>query len=233
MVEQDAGVVGAEQRRHLQGVLLDMDGTLVDTEPYWFEAEKEAMRRLDGPWTHADQHACVGGPLSKVADYMNQRAARPQPEETVIGWVMVSMVRQVRAGLDPLPGVLPLLANLSSAGVPTALVSSSYRPLVDACVEVLGRRWFSATVAGDELDSTKPHPEPYLRAAGLLGVDPRYCVAIEDSPPGVASAEAAGCVVLVVPSVREIPEGPLRTVRSSLAGVNVGQLEDLVTLHRP
>jgi beta-phosphoglucomutase-like phosphatase (HAD superfamily) len=109
-------------------------------------------------------------------------------------------------------------------GVPMALVSSSYRVLVDAALETIGRHWFATTVAGDEVRHGKPHPEPYLTAARRLGVEPATCVVFEDSPTGLAAGEAAGCYCVAMPNVVPISAGPRRTVLASLADVDVDAL---------
>src|SRR5690606_3250690 len=97
------------------------------------------------------------------------------------------------------PGALELLAQLTAAGVPSAIVTASYRPMVDAVVALTPPGSFAAVVTGDEVARGKPDPLPYLRAAELLGVDPEHCVAIEDSPPGITAALASGARTLGVP----------------------------------
>ena len=127
------------------------------------------------------------------------------------------MVELFATSLQAMPGAVELLAALHADGVPQALVSSSYRVLVDAVLAV-GHGPFAVTVAGDEVGDGKPHPEPYLTAATRLGVPPEACVAIEDSPTGVASAVAAGVPTLAVEHLVPISPGPLRTVVHSLEG---------------
>jgi HAD superfamily hydrolase (TIGR01509 family) len=139
------------------------------------------------------------------------------------------MVELFAQQITVLPGVPELLAELARHEVPVALVSSSYRVLVDA-VLAHGIGHFPVTVAGDEVRQGKPHPEPYDTACRRLGVDPRRCVVLEDSPAGVASGQAAGCAVVAVPSVAGvvIDEAPRRLVASSLAQVDVGRLRALI-----
>ncbi|NUU25422.1 MAG: HAD family hydrolase, partial [Streptomycetaceae bacterium] len=117
---------------------------------------------------------------------------------------------------------------LDAAGVPLALVTASYRAIVDAVLPSLGAHHFSVTVAGDEVERSKPHPDPYLAAATGLGVDPARCIVLEDSPTGVAAGEAAGCVVIAIPSMTDIPAGPRRTVIPSLDGIDLPFLHRLV-----
>ena len=126
------------------------------------------------------------------------------------------------------PGAQELLVAVHDAGVPAALVTSTHRRLTEIALDTLGRTQFKATVCGDEVTHPKPAPDPYLRAADLLGVDPRSCVAIDDSPLGITSAEAAGCAVLAVPSEVPIAPAPTRTVCPTLAGLTVDDLAALL-----
>jgi HAD superfamily hydrolase (TIGR01509 family) len=212
----------------LQGVLFDMDGLLVDSEPIWFEAECEVMARLQGEWSEADQHALVGGSLAHTVSYLLARAQRPASREEVGRWLVEGMAGLLMSRtLTMLPGAGELLAEVRAAGVPHALVTSSERPIMDAVLLQLGVS-FTATVCADDVEISKPAPDPYLLAASLLGADPGRCVALEDSPNGVASAEAAGCRLIAVPSLVPIPARPGRVVAASLREVNLAMLRRLV-----
>jgi HAD superfamily hydrolase (TIGR01509 family) len=216
-------------RGELQGVLFDMDGLLVDSEPLWFEVECSVMARLDGRWSEADQRALVGGSLPRTVSYLLDRAVRPASREEVGRWLVDGMTSLLMSRpLTALPGARELLAEVRTAGLPHALVTSSERPIMDAVLLRLGVA-FDATVCADDVSHGKPDPEPYLRAAGLLGADPRSCVALEDSPNGVASAEAAGCRLIAVPSLVPILPGPGRVVAASLSQIGLATLRDLVS----
>jgi len=124
------------------------------------------------------------------------------------------------------PGAIEALALVRSTGLPTALVTSTERALTDLALPTLDPTNFDVVICGDEVNGhNKPHPEPYLRAARMLGVTPTHCLAIEDSPTGVTSATSAGCTVLVIPSEVPVPPGPRRTFRDSLAGLTLADLE--------
>jgi len=212
----------------LLGVLFDMDGLLVDSEPYWFEVESAVMERLDGQWSPADQQALIGGSLPRTVAYLMARASRPASPEQVGRWLVDGMTALLRSRpLPMLPGAAGLLEEVRSAGVPHALVTSSERPVMNAVLSQIGAG-FSATVCADDVRHGKPHPEPYLRAAALLGADPKRCVALEDSPNGVASAEAAGCRLVAVPSLVPILARPGRVVAGSLTEVDLPLLRKLV-----
>jgi HAD superfamily hydrolase (TIGR01509 family) len=203
-------------------VLFDMDGLLIDSEPLWLAAETDVMARLGGhPWTPADQQELLGGSLEKTVGYLRAKATRPQPPDVIADWLMSGVEDRVRTHGVPLqPGAAKLLAAVKAAGLPHALVTSSERSFMDAVLFSTGMR-FDLTVCADDVTHTKPDPEPYLRAAKLLGVEPARCSALEDSPNGVASATAAGCRVFAVPSLLPIGPAPGRTVVGSLLDLRV------------
>ena len=205
-------------------VLFDMDGTLIDSEPVWFETEARLLAEYGfelGPehWAHV-----LGQPNEVSAKYLLGISGIELTWQELSDRIEFAMVEQLSQGLDLLPGAKELLVELQAAGVPTALVSASSRRIVDACIGAIGADFFRHTVSGDDVTRSKPDPEPYLLAAKLLDVDPVRCVALEDSPNGVASATAAGCRVLAVPSLVPIPPAPGRVVVASLAGVSLGEL---------
>jgi len=197
-------------------VLFDMDGLLIDSEPLWLAAERSVMARLGSGWTEADQAALLGGSLERTVRYLLAKAARPAPAEAIGEWLMADIAERVRRDGVPLrPGARELLTAVAAAGLPRALVTSSERSFMDAVLASTGLR-FDVLVCAEDVTATKPDPEPYLLAAKLVGVPPGDCFALEDSPNGVASAEAAGCRVFAVPSLLPIPPAPGRTVVRSL-----------------
>ena len=200
-------------------VLWDMDGTLVDTEPYWIECEYEIVESFGGTWSDEHAHALVGNELLVSAAYLQEVGGVPLPPEEIVELLLDGVIERVRRHVPWRPGVESLLDRLNAASVPCALVTMSYRRLAQAVVELLPTGRFAAVVTGDEVDNGKPHPEPYLTAAALLGAEPAQCVAIEDSPTGVASAEAAGVPVLAVRNMVAIPPAPGRTLIDDLRGL--------------
>ena len=211
----------------LLGVLFDMDGLLVDTEPLWFEVESIVMDRLGGSWGPADQEALVGGSLNRSLDYLLAKATRPASRETVARWMVDGMVDLLTTRPVPvMPGARELLAEVAAAGVPYGLVTSSERPVMEAVLARLEVR-FPVTVCGDDVSRSKPDPEPYLLAAAKVGADPRQCAALEDSPNGVAAAEAAGCLTVAVPSMVPIPPAATRLVVRSLTELSLDRLRAL------
>jgi HAD superfamily hydrolase (TIGR01509 family) len=202
-------------------VLFDMDGLLIDSEPLWLEAETAVMAQLGSGWTTADQVQLLGGSLDRTVRYLLAKATRPASPEEVAEWLMSGIAELVRdRGVPVQPGARELLAEVAAAGLPHALVTSSERRFMDAVLARTGLR-FDALVCAEDVTVTKPDPEPYLLAAKLLGTDPACCFALEDSPNGVASAEAAGCRVIAVPSLVPIEPAPGRTVVRSLTELRV------------
>lgn len=192
--------VAGEVGRQLQAVLVDMDGTLVDSEPYWKRHEVALMHEHGLEWTDEDAAQMVGNALLVSAHHLHGRGVRLEPA-AIVDRMVEGVLGDLRRHVPWLPGARELLGELDDRGVPVALVTMAYRSLAETVAGALPRGRFEVIVSGDEVQRGKPHPEPYLRAAQLLGVDPSRCVAIEDSRTGVASAEAAGCVSLVVPHV--------------------------------
>ena len=197
-------------------VLFDMDGLLIDSEPLWLQVETVVMARLGAEWTEADQAQLIGGSLDRSVRYMLSRATKAVPPDLVGEWLMSGIAEMVRrSGVPIQPGARELVAEVAAAGLPHALVTSSERRFMNQVLASTGLR-FDALVCADDVSVTKPDPEPYLLAAKLVGVPPGDCFALEDSPNGVASAEAAGCRVIAVPSLLPIEPAPGRTVVHSL-----------------
>jgi len=204
-----------------------MDGLLVDTEPLWFETEADVMARLGAPWTKQDQEQLLGGSMDNTVGYLLARATKPVPPADVARWMTEGMLRRAAEGrVIVRPGARELLNEVAATGIPYALVTGSQRPFTEAVLASTGFR-FPVTVTGDDVARTKPDSEPYLLAAKLLDADPEQCVALEDSPNGVASATSAGCLVVAVPTLLPIPPAPRRLVARSLTEVKLATLRAL------
>ena len=187
-------------------VLWDMDGTLVDTEPYWIAAEHAIVEEHGGTWNDEFAHELVGNDLMVSAAFIRENSPITWEPERIVEELLARVVSQVQEHVPWRPGARELLEALGEAGVPNALVTMSWRTLADAVVTTLPEGTFAAVVTGDEVARGKPHPEPYLTAARVLGVSPLDCVAIEDSPTGVRAAVAAGVPTIAVPHVVSVPE---------------------------
>ena len=179
----------------LAAALWDFDGTLADTEPIWIEGEFELVGQLGGSWSVEHAHQLVGNSLLDSGAYiLNTIGRHDLTPEWVVRWLLGYVVDRVTRGPIPWrPGAVELLTELRAAGVPCALVSASYRILIDAALARLPQGIFSVSIAGDEVTYGKPHPEPYERACHSLGVDARHCVVLEDSETGARSVKKPVC----------------------------------------
>lgn len=216
----------------LAAVLWDMDGTLVDSEKLWDVALYEAVETLGGTLTVQQRLGLVGSNMDDTAAFLLEvsgKAVTPESVAEMGEWIRRRTANLFDDALPWCPGAQETLELLRAEGVPMALVTSTERSLTELALKTIGRGYFAATVCGDEVDGlNKPHPRPYLLAAELLGVRASRCVAIEDSPPGTASAAAAGCGVLVILNDVEVEPGERRTFRSSLVGLDVPALAALL-----
>lgn len=213
-------------------VLWDMDGTLLDSEKLWDVPLHEFAEKLGATLPIEVRHAMVGTNVPTTMRMLFGLAGVDPTEEEVrdgAAWIDRRMADLFRTDAVFRPGAPEALRAVRDSGVPTALVTSTARGLAEIALDTIGRGFFDVVVCGDEVGGlNKPLPEPYLKAARLLGVDPRGCVAVEDSPAGVASAVAAGCAVLVVPCDVEVPPGERRVFRDSLVGVDLPVLAALL-----
>jgi HAD superfamily hydrolase (TIGR01509 family) len=200
-------------------VLWDMDGTLVDTEPYWIAEERALVESHGGVWTDEHAHQLVGNDLLVSAEYILAHSPIELTPLEVVDTLLAGVVARVGDHVPWRPGARELLAALVMRDVPCALVTMSWESLASAVLKNLPAGSFDAVITGDVVSHGKPHPEPYLAAARLLGVELGACIAIEDSPPGVASAVAAGIPTIAVPHHVEVPETVGAVQISTLTGL--------------
>lgn len=220
---------GSAPERRLQAVLLDMDGTLIESEGLWNEAEADLVAELGGRWTDEDHQSNVGSAAVPVGRYIIELTGAHHLTPREVATMLYARFRtKLAGGAEVRPGAAELVRMLADSEVPVVLVTSTERELIDAALARIGLDLFDDSVAGDEVGANKPHPDPYLTAARRLGVDPSRCVAVEDSAVGVASAADAGCVTVAVPHHVQIPPREGVIVRESLVGVDLDWLESLV-----
>lgn len=229
----------------LAAVLFDMDGTIVDTEGMWWQAVTEVAVRLGGSLTPDDEADVLGRPVEHTATHLLRRTRGlveksrgrhrgqsdvPDPAghapATVEAMLTRAFTTRIKGGVTVLPGAIALLDDLRAESVPTALVSASPRSIVDVVMESVGAHRFQLTVAAEDSARNKPSPDPYLTAAALLGVNASRCVAIEDSPTGLAAARTAGCAIVLVGGAEAALDRVVAV--DSLEGVDVPLLRELI-----
>jgi HAD superfamily hydrolase (TIGR01509 family) len=204
-----------------------MAGTLVDSEKLWDVSLADLAVHLGGTLSGPARASMVGSSLRRTIRLLFEDLRLPADPTQMASageWLTRRTEQLFRSGLRWRPGAPEALRMVRAAGWPTALVTSTHRGLVDVALESIGAEFFDVVVCGDEVPATKPAPDPYLVAATKLGVPAAGCVAIEDSPAGARSAEAAGCAVLVVPSEVPVPPGQRRVCRAGLVGLTQGEL---------
>ena len=211
----------------LHAVLFDMDGTLINSEPYWLIAETELMLRYGHIWTDADQSYCIGGPLPKVGAYMSNLAKGAEDALFFETELIRLVADQFKNGLEFMPGARELVEDLSTRGIPLALVSASPRLLVDSAIELLPPGTFTTSVSSQDVAISKPNPESYLKAADHLGVDITRCIVLEDSKTGIDAGLASGAVVIGIPHIITYPPSPRLHIRRDLVGLHLEDLENI------
>ena len=207
-----------------EAILFDMDGLFIDSEPDWHEAETAMMRGYGYDWKPSDQLQCLGGPLSRVTEYMSS-CLNGTIEPEVLGKVIIDEMK-TRLGIATsyMPGSIEFSKLVSQAQIPQALVSASPRELVDAVVSNLDQNYFKQTVAAGDIERTKPFPDPYLHAAKLLEVDISNCLIFEDSQTGITAATASGAFVVAIPHFIEVIESQRLKRIESFVGLTLQDL---------
>lgn len=208
----------------LAAVLWDMDGTLIDSEPTWIKAQTRMVAERGGTWTYADGLSLVGTDMVVTAEAL-QRAGVQLSDEEIIDRLTAEVAETLGRDVTWRPGAFELVRALMGAGIPQAIVTTSPLSMTQVVADALPAGAIRVIVAGEDVGNGKPHPEPYLTAAQRLGVAPRDCVAIEDSPTGLAAAIAAGVTAIGVPHDAELANDGRWVRLESLSGVTV---EDLV-----
>lgn len=214
-----------------RAVLWDMDGTVVDTEPYWMAAETRLVESFGGTWTHEDALQLVGSGLIDSAIILQNAGVRMEAE-AIVGHLTDEVQNLLRTeGVPFRPGARELLLDLKQAGVTTALVTMSLRRMALSVADLIDFPAFDLVVAGDDVDNPKPHPEPYLQAAALLDIDITQAIVIEDSPTGVRAGIASGAVTLGVPHIVPLDDLGAHELWPTLDGRTADDLVDLLDRH--
>jgi HAD superfamily hydrolase (TIGR01509 family) len=218
--------------RSYEAVFFDMDGTLVNSEPHWLEAETELMAEFGYQWTTEDQRFCLGGPLPKIGIYMWNLADKKQTPEWFHQQLVERTIEKLRHRIEYMPGALNLFTALKDDGVPVGLVTASPAKLMEGTILSMSPLVFDVAVSGDDVKVTKPDPEGYLLAANLLGVDIRNSIVLEDSLTGIAAAQGSGAFVVAIPHMVKVEPTERQVVIRSLEELSPGRLEEFFVTSR-
>ena len=208
--------------RPIQAVVFDMDGLLFDTEKLYGRAILTAAQELGVEMSTEVFLTFIGTPWAHNRRRMLNAYGESYPaEELRLAW-MAHFKLLLNDGLDLKPGVVELLDLLDERGIPRAIATSSSHGTADHHLAAHGLtgRFFHIVASGDYVNS-KPAPDPFLTAAERLGVDPRDCLALEDSLNGVRSASSAGMMTVMVPDLIQ----PTAEIRGLCAAVATSLLD--------
>ena len=210
-----------------EAVFFDMDGLTVDSEPQWLLSEQEVIEPFGYTWTQEDQIACLGGPLSKLGDYMAEKVNNQTTSDYIVQEIIRVQANRMRSNTIAMPGAIELIKSLRSHGVKTALVSASPRIIVDAVLDNIGKDLFPFSLSGDDVHQTKPDPEGYLKAAEISESKIENCLVFEDSLPGMQAAISSGAWLIAVPHLVHVEESPRVRSINSLQQLNIEKLYEL------
>jgi HAD superfamily hydrolase (TIGR01509 family) len=215
--------VNADPSSAVDAVAFDLDGVIVDTEPYWADAKQEVVLEAGGTWKDDAPIAMLGMSGPEWSQYLHEELGVPLEPEEIRSRVVDAMLRRLQQGAPLLPGAREAV-KATAARWPLALASSADRPVIETVLEVTGlRRYFQVVVASDEAGRGKPAPDVYLAAAERLGVDPHRAVAVEDAPNGIRAAKAAGMGVIAIPN----PHAPADEAVLGTADLVLGSVGEL------
>jgi HAD superfamily hydrolase (TIGR01509 family) len=215
------------QSEFFDAVFFDMDGLMVDSEPEWLKSEIEVTSQFGYHWTEEDQVACLGGPLTRVGQYMHDKCNGAQTPEYFTQTLIDTQALKMRGNTPTMPGALELVRELQAQGIKTGLVSASPRNIVDAVLDNLGHDLFPFSISSDDVHNTKPNPDCYLKAATMTNSNIENCLVFEDSLTGMNAAISSGAFLIAVPHLVTIEESPKVRVISSLEQLSFEKLHNL------
>lgn len=201
-----------------------MDGTLVDSEPLWLQAEIEIMQDVGCVWTAEDQLACLGGPRAKTERMMQEKSGNRMPDGYFGEQLDNLMEKKLASDLQIYDGALELVESCKAYGLKVGLVTASGFKLMRSVLRKFPENLFDVVISGDDVVKSKPDPEAYLKAAKFLSVDITDSVVIEDSVTGVTAGLASGAQVIGIPHLVELPSHPRLRLVKRIGDINISQL---------
>lgn len=204
------------------GILFDMDGTLIESEPIWIAEEARLAADLGIPWTTEDAAKTVGGPLDEFANIFIERGAQIGHHE-LIATLSDRVTAHILGGPPWLPGAYELLQSIAAAGIPAAIVTNSMRRTVEPVLAAAPDGALRLAVTFDDVERSKPDAEPYLTGATGLGIPREHAIVFEDSITGATAARAAGMPIWFVETHMSAPQWADRAIKD-LSEVTVDEL---------
>ncbi len=190
----------------IEAVLFDLDGVIVDSEPWWHAVRIEWAAARGLTWTEADNRACMGRNSRDWARIMQERLhldlTIPQIERAIMGALVEKYAHEPAPRV---PGAVEAVARIA-ARFPSAIASSAHPSVIRAALRAVGLEdCFRVVVSSDDVPAGKPAPDVFLEAARRLGVPPERCLVVEDSLNGVLAGRAAGMTVVLIPNPSFLP----------------------------
>jgi HAD superfamily hydrolase (TIGR01509 family) len=210
----------------MSAILFDMDGTLVDSEPLWLEAEREVMESVGSSWSAQDQLSCLGGPRERTEKIMQEKSNNVKPYGFFGDQLDILMLKKLEKQLQIVPNAIELINQCRSFGLKIALVTASGGTLMRTVLTHFPADFFDITISADDVVKSKPDPEPYLLAADRLNVRIEDCLVVEDSITGVTSGLNSGAQVIGIPHLVTMPEHQNLRIVNSLVELSVSKLTD-------
>ncbi len=217
-----------------EAAIFDHDGLTLDTETAWTRAESALFARHGATFTHDHTRDLLGNSRPAAAAKLELQLGLPGGGDALMDELHDLVMDELRAGVEPMPGAADLIRALREQGTPVAMASNSTWDFVALALSGSGLgEAFDAIVTADLVARPKPAPDVYLAAAEALGARPGACVALEDSPPGVEAARAAGMTVVGVPSLAGVDLSGADLVATSLADPGVYEVLGLTPATAP
>ncbi|MDO4244009.1 MAG: HAD family phosphatase [Actinomyces sp.] len=208
--------------RYVRAVLWDMDGTLIDSQPFWDESFERRCRQRGGTVTPEQVGELKGASIRRTHELIAATGATSEADDPGTGEIFTGMAADVREAVTRRPPIIPgareITSALLQAGLAQVIVTQSPRPIVEAVAHALGNV-FAGLVTGDDGLPGKPTPAPYAAALEMLELGPEECVAVEDSATGAASARSNDLRVVQVGGDKHFPADPGLIVVPDLASI--------------
>lgn len=189
----------------INAVIFDMDGLLIDSEPFWRAAQRIAFASVGVDLTEQDLASTMGRRIDEVVSHWyHERPWNGASQKDIEARIVDKVIELIKTEGVPKPGVMHVLNLLKTEGMPLAIASSSATEIIDAVVDKFKiRSYFTHIYSAENETHGKPHPGVYITTASLLQTPPHRCLAFEDSPSGVLAAKAAKMQCVAVPHAEQ------------------------------